>query len=70
MQHNDLRYFLAIYKPPLDKDYFDKFESYFKLALQTSSLIIKERIDRANKYSDQNMALKYARKKTNKEMNE
>ena len=66
VQHDDLRYFLAIYKPQLDKDYFDKFESYFKLALQTSPSIIKERIDRASKYPNQNMALKYARKKTNK----
>ena len=65
MEHDDLRYFLAIYKPPLDKDYFDKFESYFKSALQTSSLIIKERIDRPSKCPDQNMVLKYARNKTN-----
>ena len=69
MQNDDLLEFLAIYEPPLDKDYFDKFESYFKLALQASPLIVKEKIDRASKYPDQNMALKSARKQT-KKMNE
>ena len=61
MHNDDLRDFLAIYKMPLDKEYFDKFYHFFKLSLQASPIIIKERIDRASKYPDQNMALKYAR---------
>ena len=52
MQNSELRDFLSIYKPPLDKEHFDKFEHLFRLALQASPIIIKERINRASKYPD------------------
>ena len=62
MQNDELRDLLGIYKHPLDKEYYDKFENHFKLALQTSPFVIKERIERSSKYTEQNMAMKYARK--------
>ena len=49
MQGDELRDFLSICKHPLNKEYHEKFENHFKLALQTSPLIIQERIERASK---------------------
>ena len=48
--------------PPIfhDKEYHDKFETYFKLALQASPHVIQERINRASKYPEHNLAQKYA----------
>ena len=45
------------------KEYHDKFEHNFKLALQSCQFIIQERIHRSSKYPDQNLAQKCARKK-------
>ena len=62
MQNDKLRDFLGIYKHPLDKEYHKNFKDHFKLALQTSPFVIKECIERSSKYTEQNMAMKYARK--------
>ena len=56
-----IRDFIAIYKNPLDKEYQEKFENLFKLALQVSPFVIQERINRSSKYPEQNIAMKYAR---------
>ena len=37
-----IRDFIAIYKNPLDKEYQEKFENLFKLALQVSPFVIQE----------------------------
>ena len=66
MQSDELRNFLSICKHPLNKEYHEKFENHFKLALQTSPLIIQERIEMASKYPKQNIAMKYARKRLKK----
>ena len=57
----EIQDYLAI--PPTDrsKEYHDKFETYFKLASQASPHVIQERINRAGKYPEQNLAQKYAR---------
>ena len=65
MQNDESGDFLGIYKHPLDKEYHDKFENHFKLALQTSPFVIKERIERFSKYTEQNVAMKYARENNN-----
>ena len=57
------RDYLPIPPPDRDKEYQDKFEHHFKLALQSSPYVIQERIKRASKYPNQNLAKKYARKK-------
>ena len=56
------RDYLPIPPPDHDKEYQDKFEHHFKLALQSSPYVIQERIKRASKYPNQNLAKKYARK--------
>ena len=63
LQGDELRDFLSICKHPLNKEYHEKFKNHFKLALQRSPLIIQERIERASKYPEQNIAMKYARKR-------
>ena len=57
----EVRDYLSI--PPIehDKEYHNKFEHHFKLSLQASPHVIPERIKRASKYPDQNLAKKYAR---------
>ena len=55
------RDYLPIPPPDHDKGYQDKFEHHFKLALQSSPYVIQERIKRASKYPNQNLAKKYAR---------
>ena len=62
MQNDKLRDFLGIYRHLLDKEYHKNFKDHFKLALQTSPFVIKECIERSSKYTEQNMAMKYARK--------
>ena len=62
-QYDEIRDFIAIYKNPLDKEYQEKFENLFKLALQASPFVIQERINRSSKYPEQNFAMKYARTK-------
>ena len=56
----EVRDFFAI--PPIEhsKEYHDKFEVYFTLALQASPHVIQERINRASKYPEQNLAKKYS----------
>ena len=63
MQNDELRDFLGIYKHPLDKEYYDKFKNHFRLVIKTSPFVIKECIERSSKYTEQNMAMKYVRKK-------
>ena len=50
--------------PPTDhsKEYHDEFKQHLNLALQASPHVIQERIQRASKYPEQNLARKYARK--------
>ena len=62
IQNDELRDFISISKQPLNKEYFDKFENHFKLALQASPVIIQERIEWSSKYPEQNMTMKYTRK--------
>ena len=61
IQNDEIRDFISISKQSLKKEYFDKFENHFKLALQASPIIIQERIERSSKYPEQNTAVKYAR---------
>ena len=58
---DDIRSYIAIPPPEHDKEYHDKFEQYFKLSLQACPYVIQERIKRASKYPDQNLAKKYAK---------
>ena len=55
---DDIRSYIAIPPPEHDKEYHDKFEQYFKLSLQACPYVIQERIKRASKYPDQNLAKK------------
>ena len=57
---DDIRSYIAI--PPIEhgKDYHEKFEQYFKLALHASPYVIQERIKHSSKYPDQNLAKEYA----------
>ena len=52
----EIRDYISI--PPLEhnKDYHDKFEHHFKLALQASPHVIQDRIHCSGKYPDQNLA--------------
>ena len=59
----ELRDFINIPPTTHNKEYYDKFEHNFKLALQVSPHVIQERINRASKYPEQNLAQKYARNK-------
>ena len=61
------RDYLQIPPPDHDKEYQDKFEHHFKLPLQSSPHVIQERIKRASKYPNQNLAKKYARKENHKD---
>ena len=59
----ELKDFINIPPTTHNKEYNDKFEHHFKLALQASPHVIQERINRASKYPEQNLAQKYARNK-------
>ena len=59
----ELRDFINIPPTTHNKEYYDKFEHHFKLALQASPHVNQERINRASKYPEQNLAQKYARNK-------
>ena len=52
--------YLSIPQPDHKKEYWEKFEHHFKLALHGSQYVIRERMSRASKYPDQNLAKKYA----------
>ena len=54
------RAYLSIPQPDHKKEYWEKFEHHFKLALHGSQYVIRERMSRASKYPDQNLAKKYA----------
>ena len=43
--HDGIRDFIGIYKLGMTKEYWDKFENYFKLELQASQHHIKEMIE-------------------------
>ena len=58
---DDYRDFIGIYKHDLTKDYWDRFENYFKVALQASPHHIKELVERSGKYPEDNLARKHAR---------
>ena len=53
------RAYLSIPQPDHKKEYWEKFEHHFKLALHGSQYVIHERMSRASRYSDQNLAKKY-----------
>ena len=57
----EIQDYLAIPLIDHSKEYHDNIETYFKLALQASPHVIQERINRASKYPEQNLARKYAR---------
>ena len=63
IQNDELRDFLSVGKHGLNKEYYDKFEHHFKLALHASPFVIQERVERASKYPEQNLAQKYARER-------
>ena len=52
--------YLSIPQPDHKKEHWEKFEHHFKLALHGSQYLIRERMSRASKYPDQNLAKKYA----------
>ena len=54
------RAYLSIPQPDHKKEYWEKFEHHFKLALHSSQYVIRERMSRASKYPDQNLAKKCA----------
>ena len=54
------RAYLSIPQPDHKKEYWEKFEHHFKLALHGSQYVIHERTSRASRYPDQNLAEKYA----------
>ena len=54
------RAYLSIPQPDHKKEYWEKFEHHFKLALHGSQYVIRERMSRASRYPDQNLAKKYA----------
>ena len=54
------RTYLSIPQPDHKKEYWEKLEHHFKLALHGSQYVIRERMSRASKYPDQNLAKKYA----------
>ena len=54
------RAYLSIQQPDHKKEYWEKFEHHFKLALHGSQYLIRERMSRASRYPDQNLAKKYA----------
>ena len=54
------RAYLSISQPDHKKEYWEKFEHHFKLALHGSQYVTHERMSRASKYPDQNLAKKYA----------
>ena len=53
------RAYLSIPQPDHKKEYWEKFEHHFKLALHGSQYVIRERMSRASKYPNQNLAKKY-----------
>ena len=57
---DDVRSYIAIPLIEHGKDYHEKFEQYFKLALHVSPYVIQERIKCFSKYPDQNLAKSYA----------
>ena len=59
--HDGIRDFIGIYKQGMTKEYWDKFENYFKLGLQASQHHIEEMIERSSKYPGCNIAEKHAR---------
>ena len=54
------RAYLSILQPNHKKEYWEKFEHHFKLALHGSQYVIRERMSRASRHPDQNLAKKYA----------
>ena len=50
--------YLSIPQPDHKKEYWEKFEHHFKLALHGSQYVIRERMSRASRYPDQNLAKK------------
>ena len=54
------RAYLSIPQPDHKKEYWEKFKHHIKLALHGSKYVIRERMSRASKYPDQNLAKKYA----------
>ena len=59
--NGNIRSYIVIALIEHGKDYHEKFEQYFKLALHASPpYVIQERIKRSSKYPDQNLAKEYA----------
>ena len=54
------RAYLSIPQPDHKKEYWEEFEHHFNLALHGSQYVIHERMLRASRYPDQNLAKKYA----------